>query len=186
MPVAAHGFEVFCVFAGAPTVGEDADALVGDGDGWRVGLGNSFLDINNPFVGGEGTYDTTKAIGPIPALIDADEHEIEDNTSSNTYVSLLGKYAYPFNDRITVKGKAGLSRYTVDVELIADKTRLPYLEVEHDEIERFFVQEDGFEPTVSGSLILTLNDNNAVDFSVSKMFGNFGTTSFSLNFLYFF
>ncbi|MYF02251.1 MAG: hypothetical protein F4227_04600 [Gammaproteobacteria bacterium] len=81
-------------------------------------------------------------------------------------------------------GKAGLSRYTVDVELIAAKTRLSYDEVDYDEIERFLVKEDGLAPMGSGSLILTLNDNNAVDFSVSKMFGDFGTTSFSLNFLY--
>ncbi|MXZ54898.1 MAG: hypothetical protein F4077_02820 [Gammaproteobacteria bacterium] len=184
MPVAAHGFEFSYVFAGASTAGEDADALVGDGVGWRVGLGTAFSTNNNYFFGEEVIYDTTEAIGPIPALIDTDAQEIEGNTSSNTYLSFLGTCAYPFNDCISVMGKAGLSRYTVDVELIAAKTRLSYDEVDYDEIERFLVKEDGLAPMVSGSLILTLNDNNAVDFSVSKMFGDFGTTSFSLNFLY--
>lgn len=79
----------------------------------------------------------------------------------------------------------GLSRYSVDVEFVTEEyERLD--DEEEDESERFFVQEDGLEPTVSGSLILTLNENIAVDFSVSKMFGDFGTTSFSLNFLHFF
>ena len=55
---------------------------------------------------------------------------------------------------------------------------------EEYESEHFFVQEDGNELGLSASLIPTVSEKTAVDFSFSRIFGDYGTNTFSLNFLY--
>ena len=177
LPIAAQ--TNFYVFGGASFYGEDAEALTGDGIGWRVGIGTSVRDD----IGVEVTYDQAVAISPISSLIDVGEAQIEDNAKANTYLSVLGTYAYPVNDRITVAGKAGFSRYTIDVDFMAEEHEHHDDEGE-DEMEHFLLQEDGVELAVSGSLIFTLSERTAVDFSFSRMFGDFGTNKLSLNFRY--
>ena len=177
LPIAAQ--PDLYVFGGASLYGEDEEAVTGDGIGWRVGLGTHFRD----YIGIEVIYDQAVAISPIPSLIDVDETEIEDNANANTYLSVLGTYAYPFNDRIAVAGKAGFSRYSIDVEFATEEHEHHEDEAE-DEREHFLLQEDGVELAVSGSLILTLSDKTAVDFSFTSIFGDYGTNTFSLNFLY--
>ncbi|MYF37665.1 MAG: outer membrane beta-barrel protein [Gammaproteobacteria bacterium] len=175
LPIAAQ--TNFYVFAGASMYGEDAEAATGDGIGWRIGLGKHFRD----YIGVEVIYDQAVAISPIPALIDVDEYEIEDHANANTYLSVLGTYAYPFNDRLAVAGKVGFSRYTIDVEFTTEGHEH---HEDEDESEHFLLNEDGVELALSGSLIFTTSDKTAVDLSFSKIFGDFGTTAFSLNFRY--
>ncbi|MYC26117.1 MAG: porin family protein [Gammaproteobacteria bacterium] len=177
LPIAAQ--TNFYVFGGASLYGEDADALTGDGIGWRVGLGAYVRDE----IGVEVIYDQAVAISPIPSLIHVEETEIEDNAKANTYLSVLGTYTYPFNERISVAGKAGFSRYTIEVDFMAEEHEHRDDE-EEDESEHFLLQEDGVELAVSGSLILTMSDKTAVDFSISRIFGDYGTNTFSFNFLY--
>lgn len=168
----------FYVFGGASFYEEDAETLTGDGIGWRVGLGTHVRDD----IGVEVIYDQAVAISPISSLIDVDGAQIEDNAKANTYLSVLGTYTFPINDRISVAGKGGFSRYAIDVDFMTEEHE--HHDEEEDEPEHFLLQEDGVELAVSGSLILTLSDKTAVDFSFTRIFGDFGTNTFSLNFLY--
>ncbi|MYF02771.1 MAG: hypothetical protein F4227_07360 [Gammaproteobacteria bacterium] len=177
LPIAAQT-NLF-VFGGASWYGEDAEALTGDGIGWRVGLGTHIRDD----IGFEVIYDQAVAISPISSLIDVGETQIEDNAKPNTYLSVLGTYTYSVNDRIAVAGKAGFSRYAIDVDFMTEAHE-HHDDEEEDESEHFFVQEDGVELAVSGSVILTMSDKTAIDFSFSRIFGDYGSNTFSLNFRY--
>lgn len=151
-----HGFFGFSMFD------EDVETSVGDGAGFRAGLG---LQFNERF-GVEAFVDRAPEIDPDTLLSDlgAPIGSYDISTVGNTYLSLGGTVTFPFNEKISGIFKGGLSNYTAEIE------RFVVNGVDFCDVEG--CDDSGTGAFVSGGLIFKTNESASLEFSFTQYTGD--------------
>lgn len=151
-----HGFFGFSMFD------EDVETSVGDGAGFRAGLG---LQFNERF-GVEAFLDRAPEINPDTLLsnLGSPISSYEISTVGNTYLSFGGTFTYPFNDKMSGIIKGGLSNYTAEIErFVVDGIDLCVVEG---------CDDSGTGAFVSGGLIFKTTESASLEFSFTQFTGD--------------
>ena len=151
-----YGFGGFAMFD------EDIEAGVGDGAGFRAGLG---LQFNERF-GVEAFMDRAPELSPDTLLSDLGRSIIsyDISTVGNTYISIGGTLTYPFSDKFSGIVKSGVSNYSVEIErFVVD---------EIDLCDLAGCDDSGTEVFFSGGLIVQMNEASSMEFSFTQFTGD--------------
>ena len=151
-----YGFGGFAVFD------EDVETGVGDGAGFRAGLG---LQFNERF-GVEAFLDRAPEIGPDALLSDLGTTLIsyDISTVGNTYISVGGTLTYPFTDKVSGIVRGGVSNYSVEIErFIVDGTDL---------CDLAGCDDSGTAAFFSGGLIFQMTEASSIEFSFTQFTGD--------------
>lgn len=166
------------VFGGTSIYNEDSGTLIGEGLGLRVGVGSQF----NPIIGIEicldraDTLDHASLASRIEEVNDIKLHSYEIETRANLYLSLLGTVTLPMSDQVSFIGKAGYTRYSVE-------SQIEIVHAEDDFLEYFFYsgswdimnKASGNDAIISLGLLVQARKKSAIEFSLTKVSGDWGT-----------
>lgn len=149
-------------FGGFSLFDEEFETGVGDGAGFRVGLGFQF----NERFGIEGFLDRAPEISPDTILrsFGRTVNSYNISTVGNTYVSVGGTLTFPFNNKVSGIVKAGISNYAAELDsFIVDEIDYCALgECDNRGTDVFF----------SGGLIFQMQKNTSIEFSFTQFNGD--------------
>lgn len=150
------------VLGGFVNFDEDLETGVGDGSGFRGGLG---WQITERF-GIEGFVDVAPELSPDSILnslgVQVSVYDI--STVGNTYISLAGTLTIPFNNQMSGIWRGGIFSYSVDSERVS---------VNEVDLCGFVACEaSGTDAFLSGGVILHINEKASLEFGVTKYNGD--------------
>lgn len=172
-PCSAQQTDLY-IFGGFVNFDEDIETGVGDGAGFRGGLG---WQINERF-GVEGFVDIAPELSPDTILNSLAVHvSVYDiSTVGNTYVSLAGTLTLPLNNSISGIWRAGIFNYSVEFERVSVN--------EIDLCDFISCEDSGTDLFASGGLMLQINEKASLEFSVTQYTGDAETQTVNTIFRY--
>lgn len=157
-------------FVGFSMFDEDIETKVGDGAGFRAGLGLQFSER----FGVEAFVDRAPEIRPntLLANLGVPVGSFDISTVGNTYLSIGGTFTLPFSDKTFGIIKGGLTNYTAKFERFVV-----------GEIDFCALDEDcegrGTAAFFSGGMIYNLNDSSSLEFSITQYTGDAEALTFN-------
>lgn len=149
-------------FGGFVNFDEDLETGVGDGVGFRGGLGWQFSER----FGVEGFVDFAPELSPDSILnslgVPVSIYDI--STVGNTYISLAGTLTLPFNNQMSGVWRGGIFNYSVDSERISVN--------EVDLCGYIACEDSGTDLFLSGGVMIHINEKAALEFSVTQYNGD--------------
>lgn len=162
--------------------GEDTEAQVGSGIGFRLrGFGMQF----NEQFGVEGFLDIAAKLDT-STLSDVSDVEVSAEvvdlkTKRNNYASIVGTYTHQVNERWSLIGKAGYSRYSKKFHVFFEGD---------DVFPRRLVKDSDFASVVSFGVLRKIGSDEkknseqdkkrALELSLTQFFGEAGATSINV------
>lgn len=149
-------------FGGFSMFDEDLETGVGDGAGFRAGLGVQFSER----FGVEGFFDRAPDISPDTILqsLGTQVFSYDISTVGNTYISVGGTLTFPFNDKFSGIAKGGISNYSVGIERFSVN--------EIDLCGSAGCEDSGTDMFFSGGFIVQMNETASLEFSFTQFNGN--------------
>ena len=160
-PCSAQQTDLY-IFGGFINFDEDLATGVGDGAGFRGGLGWQFSER----FGIEGFVDFAPELSPDSILnsLSVPVSVYDISTVGNTYISLAGTLTLPFTNQISGVWRGGIFSYSVDSERVS---------VNEVDLCGFVACEDsGTDLFLSGGVMLHINEKAALEFSVTQYNGD--------------
>ncbi len=150
------------VLGGFVNFDEDLETGVGEGSGFRGGIG---LQISERF-GVEGFMDLAPEISPDTILnsLTTPVSIYDISTVGNTYISLGGTLTLPLSNQISGIWKGGIFNYSVELERFSVN--------EIDLCASVACEDSGTDVFVSGGVMVHINEKASLEFSVTQYNGD--------------
>ena len=159
-------------FGGLSLYTEDVDTLVGDGIGFSLGVGTQFNKTFGVefFVDGAATLDPSVLVSAMEDEWDITLNSYEIETQRNFYTGIVGTFTFPVDEKISLVGKVGYVRYSVESKILLKQWEDDYYVYEGSEDLSF--KEQGNEPAVSFGLLFPIKEKSSFEVSLTKHFGD--------------